>query len=48
MNHQKHQLIQEDARAAARNIDLNLLNKDEVKELKDAYTRIGLLDIKFG
>ena len=48
LNHQKHQLIQEDARAAARNIDLNLLNKDEVKELKDAYTRIGLLDIKFG
>ena len=48
LNHQKHQLIQEDARAAARNIDLDLLNKDEVKELEDAYTRIGLLDMKFG
>lgn len=48
LNHQKHQLIQEDARAAAQNIDLNLLSKDETKELKDAYTRKGLLDITFG
>ena len=48
LNHQRHFMYEEDARTAARFINLAALSDEERTEIEDAYTRRGMLDVEFG
>ncbi len=48
LNHQRHFMYENDARAAATHIDVAALSKNERSEIEDAYTRKGMSNIVFG
>lgn len=48
LNHQRRFIYEDDARTAAKSINLTALSDAEKDEIEDAYTRKSMLDIEFG